>query len=213
MIGNLNIEVSELNMFGVAHDAIRPLLVHAKEKEIEFSVIGCNKSMLPENIVTLGDNIKLGQVIRNLISNALKFTPSGQSVTVTGTWDRSITISHVLHKNKNKCYALYEMKDYTSTGVIIIEVKDTGHGMSVENLKDLFKEGVQFDVNQLQAGGGSGLGLWISKGIVELHGGQITGESEGIGLGSTFTVMIPVYERQKTPISENPYIAISLIDE
>ena len=124
-----------------------------------------------------------------------------------------MVIPHVLHKNKNKCYALYEMKDYTSTGVIIIEVKDTGHGMSVEHLKDLFKEGVQFDVNQLQAGGGSGLGLWISKGIVELHGGQITGESEGIGLGSTFTVMIPVYERQKTPISENPYIAISLIDE
>ena len=66
-------------------------------------------------------------------------------------------------------------------------------------------------MNQLQAGGGSGLGLWISKGIVELHGGHITGKSDSIGHGSTFTVMIPVYASQKT--LENPYIAIPVIDE
>lgn len=49
-------------------------------------------------------------------------------------------------------------------GTITISVRDSGPGLSAENLKHLFREGVQFEPNRLQAGGGSGLGLWISKG-------------------------------------------------
>ena len=76
-------------------------------------------------------------------------------------------------------------------GSFVFVVRDTGAGISKENLTSLFTEGVQFHAHLLQCGGGSGLGLWITKGISELHGGTITGHSDGEGLGSVFTFRLP----------------------
>jgi CheY-like chemotaxis protein len=84
------------------------------------------------------------------------------------------------------------------TGTIFLSVQDSGAGMSEENVQELFKEGVQFHANLLQAGGGSGLGLWISKGIVDMHGGRISGSSPGINKGSTFSLELPVYTSSTT---------------
>lgn len=81
---------------------------------------------------------------------------------------------------------------FTKCGSVVITVKDTGHGMSKEDQLKLFQEGIQFNANQLQAGGGSGLGLWISKGVVELHKGTLSGHSDGDGQGSTFQMELPV---------------------
>lgn len=83
---------------------------------------------------------------------------------------------------------------FTKEGSIKVSVRDTGAGISEENQKLLFKEGLQFHANQLQAGGGSGLGLWISKGVVVLHGGSLTALSEGEGCGSEFILEIPAGE-------------------
>ena len=77
-------------------------------------------------------------------------------------------------------------------GALIVTVTDNGAGMSKHDLGRLFGEGVQFRANQLQAGGGSGLGLWISKGVVDVHFGTLSATSEGEGLGSVFTLAIPV---------------------
>jgi hypothetical protein len=85
----------------------------------------------------------------------------------------------------------YQALDYF--GTIAIGVKDSGVGMTTENLSMLFQEGVQFNANQLQDGKGSGLGLWVSKGFAKRHNGDIRAESEGIGLGSTFTLELPCY--------------------
>lgn len=79
-------------------------------------------------------------------------------------------------------------------GSLLIDVIDHGPGMGQEEMSRLFQEGVQFNPNQLQAGQGSGLGLWISKGIVELHLGRLTAHSDGLGQGSTFTIEIPLFE-------------------
>ena len=87
-------------------------------------------------------------------------------------------------------------------GKLRIVVTDTGAGISDSNLRRLFKEIVQFNPEVLQAGGGSGLGLWITNSIVKMHGGSITAFSEGVGRGSTFTVEIDM--QRHTPI---PYIA------
>lgn len=77
-------------------------------------------------------------------------------------------------------------------GSLIIEVKDDGVGMEPEAIRGMFKEGRQFLSNKTQVGQGSGLGLWISKGILEKHGGKIQGASAGQDKGSTFVVEIPV---------------------
>ncbi len=81
----------------------------------------------------------------------------------------------------------------TSVGEMIISVTDSGPGLSEDQQKILFQEGVQFNPNELQAGQGSGLGLWISREIISLHEGKIDVSSEGLGKGSTFRVSIPVY--------------------
>jgi CheY-like chemotaxis protein len=77
-------------------------------------------------------------------------------------------------------------------GQVVITVTDTGPGLSQEQQQTLFREGVQFNPNELQGGQGSGLGLWISREIVSLHGGTIAVTSEGLGKGSTFEVRLPL---------------------
>jgi signal transduction histidine kinase len=98
-----------------------------------------------DNLAIVGDKFKLNQVIRNLLSNAIKFTPPQGNVIVT---TEVISVSNRL--------------DYCEKMVRIM-VKDTGCGMSKENLPKLFGQYVQFNAGALQKGGGSGLGLWISK--------------------------------------------------
>ena len=84
-----------------------------------------------------------------------------------------------------------------------IEVVDQGPGISSENQDLLFQNIIQFDPNALQGGGGSGLGLYISKGIVDLHGGSIGVFSEGEGKGSVFWIDIPIYRSFHPAISSS----------
>jgi CheY-like chemotaxis protein len=83
-----------------------------------------------------------------------------------------------------------------AAGSYILEIKDFGAGISKENMDMLFQEGVEYDVNRLQSGHGSGLGLWISKRIIELHHGTIRATSQGNGQGSTFTIELPLVLKQ-----------------
>ena len=81
--------------------------------------------------------------------------------------------------------------------MLYISVIDSGAGISTENQKKLFKEVIQFNPEKLQSGGGSGFGLYICKGIVDLHEGFLSVFSEGEGLGSTFTVQLPMEKASK----------------
>ena len=104
-------------------------------------------------------------------SNAVKFTGKGKQVEVRVT--RKVSA--------------------TRQNLVLISCKDHGAGLSKANLKLLFGEGVQVKTNRLQNGGGSGLGLFIAKGIVTLHeGAKIWAESEGEGQGCTFCVELPL---------------------
>jgi signal transduction histidine kinase len=86
-----------------------------------------------------------------------------------------------------------------------IRVTDTGAGIRAEDLPRVFQEFVQLDTTQHKRHEGSGLGLSITKKLVELHGGRIWAESEGEGRGSTFTVVLP-FEGREEPAggSEEP---------
>jgi Histidine kinase-, DNA gyrase B-, and HSP90-like ATPase len=83
----------------------------------------------------------------------------------------------------------------TIAGKLRIVVTDTGAGISEVNQQRLFKEIVQFNPEVLQAGRGSGLGLWITSGIVQMHSGTIQAYSAGPNKGSTFTVEIDMRQR------------------
>ena len=181
------------------------------------------------------DKFKMDQVVRNLLSNALKFTSYGGSI--------SIKISHVPHKVCHLCDPSADSSRRNSNpslvssiagniisnlstrgnmgssqdlqscigenlteGSLVIEVTDTGAGISKENQKKLFNNIVQFNPEILQAGGGSGLGLWITKGIVDLHQGKINVHSDGEGKGSSFIVQIPMIRRAVPDALRRPLI-------
>jgi CheY-like chemotaxis protein len=112
----------------------------------------------------LGDPDRLQQIIWNLVSNSIKFTPSGGQVTIA------------LAKRD---------------GDFEITVRDTGMGMNSEFIARAFDRFRQADSSTTRAHGGLGLGLAIARHLAELHGGTIAAESEGAGLGSTFTIMLP----------------------
>ena len=97
--------------------------------------------------------------------------------------------------------------DRDAIGTLVVEVIDEGTGIASENITRLFKEVVQFNPGELQAGGGSGLGMMISKGIVDIHGGTLSVWSAGVGHGSTFTLRLPLYS--KSPPNSPDYSAAS----
>ena len=115
--------------------------------------------------VVSGDTERLQQVVLNLLSNAVKFTPNGGHVNVR--------------------------LEQSAVGVELT-VRDTGKGISPEFLPHVFERFQQADSSLTRAHGGLGLGLSISKGLVELHGGNIRAESEGEGCGATFIVTLPL---------------------
>ena len=113
------------------------------------------------------DSTKLAQVIRNLVSNALKFTPEGGMITV-------------------------KMLAVAGGRSVRLEVQDTGPGMTREQRKKLFNEVVQFNPKELQNGQGSGLGLFLSRKIVDMHRGNIGVDVEWEGKGSIFFLELGV---------------------
>eukprot|EP00548_Thalassiothrix_antarctica_P011934 CAMPEP_0194162246 /NCGR_PEP_ID=MMETSP0152-20130528/79394_1 /TAXON_ID=1049557 /ORGANISM="Thalassiothrix antarctica, Strain L6-D1" /LENGTH=306 /DNA_ID=CAMNT_0038872133 /DNA_START=715 /DNA_END=1635 /DNA_ORIENTATION=- len=160
-----------------------------------------------ESYNVIGDKMRLTQVIRNLLSNAIKFTPEGGSVTVSARWIKEDVKNSKYIKRKIKTIETSNGRTVPCTpeGQIEVTVSDTGAGMTLDQLNHLFEDGVQFNVNRLQCGQGSGLGLFIAKGIVKQHGGTLKAESAGLGKGATFSLTLPVYkipEEEETAILE-----------
>jgi signal transduction histidine kinase len=95
---------------------------------------------------------------------------------------------------------------------LVVSVRDNGVGIAKEDIPKMFKNIVQFNPNELQGGGGSGLGMVLSRGIVERHAGKMWLHSEGLGLGSTFAFGVPLSKRKEPtadpqtglPLEEHP---------
>jgi PAS domain S-box-containing protein len=123
-----------------------------------------------------GDAERLQQIVWNLLSNAIKFTPKGGRVTVN----------------------LERAEDAAQ-----ITVADTGKGIEPEFLPYVFERFRQADGTTTRKQGGLGLGLAIVKHLVELHGGEISAESEGVGKGAVFTVRLPLRALTEAVPDEN----------
>jgi signal transduction histidine kinase/ActR/RegA family two-component response regulator len=140
----------------------------------------------------MGDPARLQQVFWNLVSNAVKFTPSGGQVeiqlsVVTGN-DRQVMGNESIQSPTT---------NYQSpiTSYAQIQVSDTGKGINPEFLPFVFDYFRQADSTTTRVFGGLGLGLAIVHHLVELHGGTVQAESPGVEQGATFTVKIPLLER------------------
>jgi CheY-like chemotaxis protein len=92
----------------------------------------------------------------------------------------------------------------TSEGFVDVRVSDTGRGIDREFLPHVFERFRQGDSSATRAAGGLGLGLFISRRLVEAHGGRVGVESDGVGRGATFTVSLPVHQETAVPASPSP---------
>ena len=111
-----------------------------------------------------GDERRIRQVVFNLLSNAVKFTPQGGRVDVSAAKEN---------------------------GEVVVAVTDTGQGISTDDQARIFEEFQQAKATNGERPEGTGLGLALSRSLVELHGGRIWVESE-VGKGSTFSFTLPV---------------------
>ena len=233
----------EVPVISFISDCVDMFSAQAREANVTVTLSTCSGDscggpgslpLLTDDTVFI-DRFKMDQVLRNLLSNSLKFTPRGGSISVTCAFVPDMTVLHdfssevadaerassphslinqmskppgsgsgqrssspspragmvsLLQRKPVRIFSI-DNPGYTK-GKLIINVKDSGTGMAEEDYSRLFKEIIQFNPEVLQAGGGSGLGLWITKGIVDLHQGQITAYSEGLGCGSSFTVELPM---------------------
>jgi signal transduction histidine kinase len=115
------------------------------------------------------DNTRFRQVMINLVNNAIKFTEKGKIAIRAGKQD---------------------------SATVLITVKDTGLGIPPEQLEEIFQEFTQVDTSTTRKVGGTGLGLPISRRLIEMHGGRLWAESTGVpGEGSTFFVEMPIEAR------------------
>lgn len=157
----------------------RNLSVVAKRHGLNMSVLPMRTDIDMMHLCCHVDVYRMEQVLRNLFTNSCKFTPCGGAITLSSTIDLfPHRTAHVGLEPKGK---------------LRINVVDTGVGISSASAKKLFGEFQQFDKNTLQSGGGSGLGLWICKQLVNMHNGTVGCDSEGAGKGSTFFIELPVY--------------------
>jgi signal transduction histidine kinase len=169
----------------------------AREKGLAFQLP--QPTPLLDNCFICIDTYKMSQVIRNMVSNALKFTPAGGRVVIS--LDLIPGKAEVKSPPRKRTNSMSKVSPTASvnksavTGLrewLRISVTDDGAGIAPENIGKLFQEIIQFDANRLQQGKGTGLGMFISKGIVELHDGTIGVHSEGLGKGCTFVVDLPL---------------------
>jgi PAS domain S-box-containing protein len=157
--GKLRIEPALIKLVPVLQAAVDTVRPAASAKGVTL-VLDCE----PKPTEALGDPARLQQIVSNLLTNAIKFTPEGGRV--------SLAMKH-------------------DADQIRIIVSDTGEGIEPGFLPFVFQRFSQADTSSARRFGGLGLGLSLVKDLVELHGGTISAQSEGVGRGATFTVTFP----------------------
>ncbi|MBI4387048.1 MAG: hybrid sensor histidine kinase/response regulator [Elusimicrobia bacterium] len=175
--GKLRVNLGPCDLLEVVQEVRSRIEVVAQKRKIRFAV-----QVPPQLPVLQGDPLRLGQVIQNLCTNAVQYTPEGGSVTLAV--DRAAT-------------------------EIVVGIRDTGIGISREDLPRVFERFFQTEEAQRMRRAGFGLGLKIAQEIVRAHGGNIGVESE-LGKGSRFffTIPFPILSSVPTPpprpVSQTP---------
>lgn len=196
--GQLRLNVSAVNLISVmeaALEAVRPL---AEPKDIQLSTV------LDTSVGSVyGDPARLQQIVWNLLTNAIKFTPKGGRVEVKLSTYFGFSISdfglgadseNLDSSNTDENGNLRSKIPNPKSQYAQIQVIDTGIGISSEFLPKVFERFRQADSTTTRSHNGLGLGLAIVRHLVELHKGTIFAQSSGSGQGATFTVRLPLLQ-------------------
>jgi signal transduction histidine kinase len=165
--GRLDIHKTSTDVVEIARQAVEGAQAHARQKTLRLSLTA------PSNAIVIeADVVRISQVIDNVISNAIKFTPEGGRVDVTVAQDE---------------------------GRVTLTVADTGMGMTPGDVNRLFERFFRTDSAQAQQIQGTGLGLPIVKAIVEAHAGTITVTSQP-NVGTSFVISLVAARRDVAPV-------------
>jgi signal transduction histidine kinase len=168
--GKLGLEIQKLEIHSVLRDAVRTMQAEVKDTNTSIEL---DLSPLPHYVI--GDSGRMQQVFWNILKNAVKFTPGGGKILVTSVSD-------------------------AQTKMVSIQIADPGIGMDPPELTrifDAFKQGDHAVRGRSHRFGGLGLGLAISRKLVEMHAGRIEATSAGKGHGSTFIISLPLLSVEK----------------
>jgi len=157
----LSMKVCLFILYAVINDIVKPSA--SKANCIIFS--GSPEARAKEPLLKpiFADRDKISQVVVNLLSNALKYSPDGGTINIT----------------------IEQEKDQ-----VILKIRDTGIGIAAEDAPYIFERFYRADKSRNRETGGSGVGLTIVKAIIDAHGGRVTVDSR-VGEGTEFTVMLP----------------------
>ncbi len=161
--GQLQLESAEVDLRALVGQVVRMLAVRAAEADIEMSID--IEPKVPRRVFT--DTVRLRQILTNLVSNAIRFSKGGDVVTT-----------------------LRLLEHHANHARVKFSVRDTGMGIPENKLETIFEEFAQADTSTTRQYGGTGLGLTISRNLVDLMGGQLQVRSQ-VGVGSEFYFSCP----------------------
>jgi chemotaxis methyl-accepting protein methylase/signal transduction histidine kinase/chemotaxis response regulator CheB len=171
--GKMALHRETLDLRCLVRTALEAVAERSRDKQIQLSYEPWQTPLVVE-----GDSARLGQVLSNLLVNAVRYTPSGGRV--------SLLLG-------------------VEGGSAVLRVKDTGIGIPPEMLERVFEPFVQgHGIGSQGREGGMGVGLSVVRHIVELHEGEVTALSQGTGCGSEFVVRLPLSDRTVTPCPLTP---------
>lgn len=177
--GKLKLDKSATDLAEVVRRALRTAEPEATAKGLALL------DVLPEELPAVDiDPGRIGQVLQNLLRNALAHTPEGGTVRVSAA-------SHEPSVPSTQHSAPHAQHSAPAVSIVQVSVSDTGAGISPEHLPHIFERFYRVDPSRSRSTGGSGIGLAIARQLVEAHGGKIWAESEP-GKGSVFHFTLPV---------------------
>ena len=181
--GKLKLQPTTINLKTIINNALETVTLAARAKSIEI------ETKFDENTGSIhGDPTRIQQVVWNLLSNAVKFTPDWGKVEISLTSTERTVDREYTMEPQPLTYAR-------------IQVTDSGKGIQPQFLPYVFDYFRQAESSKNRSEGGLGLGLAIVRRIVELHGGEVTAESAGLGKGATFTVFLPIVTDRDSAIA------------
>lgn len=181
--GQIELDIQPTTVALLCQSSLTFIKQQAYKKRIQV------RADFPNNVpVLMADELRIRQVLINLLNNAVKFTPEGGQVTLKVEYCSATSCTEV----ENDA-AQIPSGDLSSCDYMKFSVQDTGIGIAPENIDKLFKPFMQIDSALNRQYSGTGLGLALVKNIVSLHGGEV-GLTSQVGVGSCFTFTLPCGE-------------------